>query len=327
MNTTVNSVLEHVQADIKLVEEFLCATMHSPVALVENVCTHTLSAGGKRLRPAFLILSAKLLNSNVSYDRAVPVAACMELVHMATLIHDDVIDHTSTRRGFKTAAALYGNTASILSGDVLLAKSMCLLADDGDLEVIRTVSRAVQKMAEGEAREVETRNNLDLTINEHLHILNLKTACFVECCCETGGLIALGSPHEIHSLAAYGYNLGMSFQIIDDLLDYTGNPDATGKPQLTDFAEGCATYPLIHFLAHADDRERTAIQSQFGKPVDLDFANLISQKLEDKGSYSEARRRAAEFAEAARASLMQLPSNQYRDLLEAVIDFVLERKF
>ena len=189
----------------------------------------TLRAGGKRLRPAFVSLAAAATGLPYDPSRARKLGAGLEMIHMATLIHDDVIDHAAMRRGKPTAAAEVGNTASILSGDVLLARAMSLLAEDGDLDLIRTVSAAVVDMAEGEVREVEVRGDFDLRSEDHFDILQRKTAALVEACCEGGAIIA-GAPKPVtEALKAYGHHVGLAFQIADDLLDYRGDPAKTGQ--------------------------------------------------------------------------------------------------
>ena len=211
-------LIARVMEEVREVEAVLEAEVASQVELVTAVGRHTLRAGGKRLRPALAVLSAQATGLPLDLARVRRLAASLEMVHMATLVHDDVIDHSSLRRGLPTAAAVFGNTASILSGDVFLAKSMAVLADDGDLSVIRTVSHAVVDLAQGEVRELEVRGDLDLALDDHYEILRLKTASFLRCCCEVGALVAEAGPATLGALGAFGENLGMAFQITDDLL-------------------------------------------------------------------------------------------------------------
>src|SRR4051794_21397897 len=199
-------LLNQVASEIQEVEKELAKQVSSNVELVEYVGKHTLEAGGKRLRPAFVTLSARACGNAFEPERTRKIGACMEMIHMATLIHDDVIDHSATRRGRETASAAYGNTAAILSGDVLLAKAMVILALDGDLEIIRTVSQAVVEMAEGEVRELEIRGQFDLTEAEHLQVLRMKTASFIQCCCESGAMIAGASDEVRRALGVYGHH-------------------------------------------------------------------------------------------------------------------------
>ena len=257
--------LEELGAEIAAVELELAKQVRSQVKPVSTIGAHVLQSGGKRLRPAFLKLSAKVCGLPFAEERAHKLSACMEMIHMATLIHDDVIDHADTRRGRPTASSIYGNTASILTGDVLLSKAMAILAIDGDLEIIRTVSNAVVELAEGEVRELESRNKFDLDEEEHYEILRMKTASFIQCCCEVGARLSGADLAFRDALGAYGHHIGMAFQIADDLLDYTGDKKATGKPLATDFREGCATLPLIYLIPLLSPSEREVTATEIWK--------------------------------------------------------------
>lgn len=331
MNTQVlkqagvaSAYLVQIAADVSGVEARLKSIIQSPVKVVQDVCLHTLEGGGKRLRPAFLILSARAAQSEFSQDRALNLGATMELIHMATLIHDDVIDESATRRGRPTASTVFGNTASILSGDVLLAKAMCLLADDGDLRVIRTTAKMVQEMAEGEAKEVEVRYRYDLSVDEYLELIRLKTATFLQCCCEVGGLVANAPDGTIYALAEYGMNLGMAFQIIDDILDFTGDTAKTGKPKATDFREGCATLPLI--LAMEREPELQQFREVFGKNPSEKQIDSVIQLIENSGGFSGAMELAQNYLQKSEEALQKVPQNPHRNLLKAAGDFVLQRQ-
>jgi octaprenyl-diphosphate synthase len=238
-------LLSQLTEEITLVEAELDAQVRSHVSIVSGVGELTLNAGGKRLRPAFVSLAAKATGLEFDEGRCIRLGASMEMIHMATLIHDDVIDNAATRRGKPTASSEFGNTASILSGDVLLAKAMSILAMDGDLEIIRTVANAVVEIAEGEVRELEVRGDFDLDEQLHLEVLRMKTASFIQCCCDVGGLVAGAPSSSRQALKRYGYHVGMAFQVVDDLLDYRGDGVKMGKQQATDFREGQATLPLI----------------------------------------------------------------------------------
>lgn len=293
---------------------------------VRQVGEHTLEAGGKRLRPAFVALAARASGRPFEPRRAVRLGACLELVHMATLIHDDVIDRAETRRGRATAATLYGNTASILSGDVMLARAMAVLADDGDLEIIRIVSRAVVEMAEGEALELETRGRFDLPEDEHLEILRMKTASFVECCCQVGTLLAGADDSVREALATYGRHVGLAFQIVDDLLDFRGDHAVTGKPIATDFREGCATLPLIRLAPMLEAAERNKVEAVFGNGVTDEDIREIVGLMEARGAFAQSEAVAQEHVDLAVAALAAVPRSADRDLLVDVAGFVLDRR-
>lgn len=319
-------LLVQVGEEVALVEAELDRQMHSDVDMVKKVSHHTLDAGGKRLRPAFVALSAKATGLAYDEDRSRKIGACMEMIHMATLIHDDVIDNAATRRGKETASSAYGNTGSILTGDVLLAKAMRILAEDGDLAIIRTTSHSVVEMAEGEVRELETRLQFDLSEEAHLEILRLKTASFIQCCCEAGALIAGASTEVQKALHDYGHHVGMAFQIIDDLLDYRGDKAKTGKPIATDFREGQATLPLIYLKGSLSEQEASVARQKFGSGVTDDEIRMISGWMATRGSFDRAEALAHEHVNSALAALAKLPETPARDLLEAVAHYVVRRE-
>jgi octaprenyl-diphosphate synthase len=315
--------LEELSLEINAVERELTHQVRSEVKLVGAIGAHVLEAGGKRLRPAFVTLSAKAIGQDFDIARAHKLAACMEMIHMATLIHDDVIDNADTRRGRPTASAVFGNTASILSGDVLLSKAMSILAIDGDLEIIRTVSSAVVELAEGEVRELESRDCFELEEEEHFEILRMKTASFIQCCCEVGARLAGSTDSERDALGAFGHHVGIAFQVVDDLLDYAGQ--ATGKPLGTDFKEGCATLPLIYLQPHLTSKERDCLSAKFGKGATDEEIKLICQWMDSRGALEQAKNTARRHIEKAKDSLQALPESPSRELLEAAADFVVSR--
>ncbi len=318
-------VLERVAAGMAQVEDALAQEVQSQVSTVASVGQATVRAGGKRLRPALMMLSAWASGGEADPRRLATLGACLEMIHMATLVHDDVIDVAETRRGHRTAASLHGNTAAVLSGDVLLAKAMRLLAHDGDLRVIRTVSDAVVEMAEGEVREVEARGRFDLEPAEHRAILRMKTAAFVECCCRVGGLVAGADERAIDDLARFGHHLGMAFQMIDDLLDWRGDEARTGKAIGIDFRDGQATSPLIDLRERLDPTEATYVGRKFGNGVTDDDLAMIARWMDDRGSFERVEQEAAGHVREAMGALERLPDGPFRDLLRAVADFILER--
>ncbi len=317
--------LVQLASDVESVERRLSALVVSSVPLVSEVGKLTLEAGGKRLRPAFLILSARATGAKFDIQRAINLGACMELIHMATLIHDDVIDEADQRRGKPTASHQFGNVGSILSGDVMLARAMTLLAEDGDLEMIRAASTMVVTMAEGEAREVSVRGRIDLDEATHLLILREKTAAFVECCCRMGAMMTNAEPDRIAALAKYGHHLGLAFQMVDDLLDYRGQVSRTGKGTGTDFRDGCPTLPLILLYQKANAEQRKFLAQNFGTPASDDVLAEVHSLFEQSGTYAETEARATAEMDLALAALELLPKGSHRDLLAAAGRFVLKR--
>lgn len=321
-----SELLAQISVDVRDVETELEAQVASPVRMVEDVGRHTLKAGGKRLRPAFVSLAAKVTGLPYERLRTIKLGACMEMIHMATLIHDDVIDNAATRRGVETAAAIFGATPSILSGDALLARAMVILAKDGDLEIIRRVSQSVVEMAEGEVREVATRNEFDLSEAEHLEILRMKTAAFIESCCDVGAIVGSATPNQRAALRGYGYHTGMAFQIVDDLLDYMGDEETTGKPRATDFREGCATLPLIYLRPLLTESELEVARHKFGNGVADDELVMISDWMQKRGAFDQAFNLAKSHVDSALEHLQALPEGEAKELLQTAAAFVLARK-
>lgn len=317
--------LDTVSALVGKVERELELQTKSIVETVQDVGTVTLRAGGKRLRPALAIVSGLATGLPVDQERIVRLGASLEMIHMATLVHDDVIDESKTRRGFPTAASVHGNTAAILSGDVLLARAMRLLALDGDLEIIRIVSEAVVTLAEGEVRELEARGDFGLGEQDHREILTMKTASLIACCCRVGARVANAAPLVEEDLATYGHHLGLAFQIADDLLDFCGDTSKTGKPLGTDFREGQATLPLIHLRGELTCDEAAHASKKFGNGVTDAEISEICRWMAERGALEKTKTQARTEASAACKALGDLPETPYTQLLRSITMFVTER--
>lgn len=320
------SFLDYVRLDLDAVEARMNADLGSDVRTVYNLSRHIMNAGGKRLRPAMVALSARAIRPDVDAERLATVGAAVEFVHMATLVHDDVVDNTATRRGKPTANAIYGNGVAVLSGDYILARSMRLLAMDGDLRIIRTVSDITVEMSEGEVMEIGATGNADLPLDVYYEILRKKTAVFVEGCCRCGAILAGASAPLENALADYGYRLGMAFQIADDLLDYTGDPFVTGKPRGSDLKDGRATLPFLLALQEADAAERRFLLRAFGKAELPDTEVLaVCEFLAAQNAFDRTRDLAQAHVEQADAALALLSPSIARDCFAALTDFVVQR--
>lgn len=318
-------LLAQISEEVAGIDEELNHQVRSKVALVEQVGLLTLQGGGKRLRPAFVSLAAKATGRQFDLERARLLGASLEMVHMATLIHDDVIDNSATRRGRPTACAEYGNTAAILAGDSLLARAMLILSRDGDVALVRVVAESIAEVAQGEVRELEVRGDFDLDEATHLEILRMKTASFIECCCEIGGMVAGADAEVCQALRLYGHHVGMAFQIVDDLLDYRGDKAKTGKPRATDFREGQATLPLIFLRDRLSDAEATIARRRFGNNPNDDEIRMLIDWMDTRGAFDRAERVAREYTERALEALAKLPPSASRQLLETVAEYVMQR--
>jgi octaprenyl-diphosphate synthase len=321
-----SQVLSQISDDVALVESVLDRQVGSEVRLVERVGRLTLEAGGKRLRPAFVTLAARATGKPFSAERAARIGACMEMIHMATLVHDDVIDHSETRRGKPTAAAEFGNTAAVLGGDVLLAKAMALLSRDGDLAIIESVANAVVAMAEGEVRELEVRGDFDLDEREHLDVLNRKTAAFIESCCEVGACLSEADLTIREALRKYGHHVGIAFQIVDDILDYNGDETKIGKPLAGDFREGQATLPLIYLRDTLSEAEAIIARSRFGNGASDDEVRMLADWMAKRGAFEKAEAAARRHVDQALEALTPLPESEAKELMVSVANYILKRE-
>lgn len=333
----VPEMLTPILPEMAEVEAFLEAQAETTIPQFTELTQRLLSSGGKRLRPALVILCAyagrpqrfseRYRDGQAGRTRLATIAGCMEMIHMATLVHDDVIDQTFTRRGKPTANALYGNLATVLSGDFILARAMYHLAMDGDLRIIQRVARITTAMSEGEVTEVFLRRQLSLTEEQYLEVVRRKTAEFLAGCCRIGGYLVDADPTTLDALESFGRELGIAFQIVDDLLDYVGEPQITGKPYGTDFREGFATLPLLHYYANASPEERLRLEAELGTEIDEQRFGQLREQMRSVGSLRYAEEIAERHYRKALSALAPLPDSSAKQALEEVAQFVTERSY
>lgn len=299
--------------------------LRSSVDLISEVGCYVAQPGGKRLRPILLLLSAKLCGG--LNHRAVALGCVVELLHTATLIHDDVVDQARLRRGRPSANARYGGDASILMGDHLYSKSFALLVDDNDHAVMDTLARATVSMTEAELFQLERKRQGHLSEEDYLQIITQKTASFISACCRIGALLGKGSSERVNDLAAYGLNLGIAFQIVDDALDFVADEAKFGKAVGTDLREGTRTLPLITALARADPDEREIIKRVLGSPRigELEIENVVHLVTKYDGA-GYALDRAREYVRRARGHLEGFEPSEEREALTLITEYVLERE-
>lgn len=323
----VAGLLDCIESDLRHVEERLQRETRSDIGAVREVSDHTLLAGGKRFRPALALLSGRVAERAFPADRAYAAAAAAELIHMATLMHDDVVDEAPERRGVATAGSMYGNGIAVLTGDFLLAKSISLLAhNDENLHIVRVFADICVAMAEGEVLQASIARDLDITFETYDEVIERKTARFLAGCCEMGGLLGEATEAETAALRAYGHHLGMAFQIADDLLDFVGDPKKTGKPLGTDLRDGRVTLPLLHALRTADPETRNQLRALVSLPrlTEADIA-AITALIARLGGFAAARDAALNRADRAALELSRFPRNPYRLALERLARFVVVR--
>jgi octaprenyl-diphosphate synthase len=297
------------------------ASRHAP--RIPEVTAHLVEAGGKRLRPMLTLASAKLCGYDGPYH--VHLAATVEFIHTATLLHDDVVDESERRRGRPTANLLWDNKSSVLVGDYLFARSFQLMTETGNLRVLRILSDAAATIAEGEVLQLTAAQDLSTTEHIYLQVVRGKTAALFSAATEVGGVIAGRPEEDVRALFDYGDALGIAFQIVDDLLDYWGG-DATGKNVGDDFRERKLTLPLIKAFAKADDTEKAfwkrVIEKGDQRDGDLEEALRL---LDRHGALEETRQEALAWAERAKTAMQTLPASDLRDLLIDLSDYVVSR--
>ncbi len=311
--------------DLARVNRVIVTHMQSPVALIPQLAGHIVAAGGKRLRPMLTLASARLCGYDG--DRHIGLAACVEFIHTATLLHDDVVDDSKLRRGLDTANALFGNKASVLVGDFLFSRSFQLMVADGSLPVLKVLSDAAATIAEGEVLQLLTSNNTATTEEDYLNVVSGKTAALFAAACEVGALVAERPEAECRALSEFGQSFGIAFQLIDDLLDYTADESVLGKAIGDDFRDGKITLPIVLAFERGDESERAfwrrCLEDMEQDGSDLERAIELMRKhrvLED------TRARAQQHGETALARLAAFPDNAAKAALSETLIFNLERQ-
>ena len=309
------------------VEELIDFKLKSDVTLIQKMSDHHLKSGGKRLRALLTLGSAKLSGYDLG-NRDINLAACVELIHSATLLHDDVIDESHVRRGKKTTNTIWGNQSSILVGDYLLSRCFEIMVDDGDLEILKLLSSTSAKIAQGEVLQLQHKGESDLLEDTYLDIINLKTASLFSAATKTGACLAGSNDKEKKALESYGKNLGLAFQIADDALDYYGKDKFFGKEIGKDFFEGKVTLPLIIIFQKGNEEERSFLTEilQKEKRNEDDFSETLS--LINKYKAIEASMKRAEyFVNVSYDSLGIFPDTKDKVILQNLTSFSLNRSF
>ncbi len=319
----LESVQQPVKEELDAAFSELSRIVSAEYPLIDMVNQHLLRIKGKMFRPTLLLLSVQATDN--MRPRSVTLAAVVELIHLATLIHDDSVDHSVLRRGQPTVNALFSHQVAVIMGDYLYSRAITELVRMNDLEPLRVLSRVTNEMTVGEMREIEAHDVLDFTQDDYDRLIDAKTASLMAGACEVG---AVGADPEFREpLRRYGRCLGMAFQIVDDLLDYTGTEDVTGKPAGLDLREHKITLPLIAALSEMDHEERGLVDALMADstPSDSQIADII-RIVERRGGIAAARQRAQHFAELAESELAMIPESRARDALRDCISYVLERQ-
>ena len=313
-----------VAEDVQACNQAILQQMDSPVALIPQLAAHIVAAGGKRLRPMLTLATARMCG--YAGTRHIQLAACVEFIHTATLLHDDVVDESVLRRGLASANAIFGNKASVLVGDFLFARAFQLMVGDGSLSVLRILSQAAATIAEGEVLQLTTQNDLSTSEARYLDVIGGKTAALFAAACEVGGVVAGRPAEEVAALALYGCKLGMAFQLVDDALDYAADQVTLGKTVGDDFREGKITLPVLAAYAAGTPAERAfwlrTIEQLEQTDTDLDEALQLMQR---RGALTTTFERARDFAMAAQEALAPFPRSPLRDCLHDIADYTVSR--
>jgi len=315
-----------VADDLKIVNRQIIERMDSPVALIPQLAGHIVAAGGKRLRPMLTLASSRLCG--YQGERHTGLAACVEFIHTATLLHDDVVDESDLRRGYATANSVWGNKASVLVGDFLFSRSFELMVEDGSLDVLAILSRASAMIAEGEVAQLITANDTDTGEAAYLDVITAKTAQLFAAACRIGAVVADRPKVEEEGLETYGLNLGIAFQLIDDMLDYSAKQAELGKTIGDDFKEGKITLPIILAFHRGNEEERDFWQRTTEKleQTDDDLEHAI-ELMEKHNALSDTVERARHYGAIGRDALGIFPDKPEKAALIDLIGFCIDRAY
>ncbi|HAY40614.1 MAG TPA: polyprenyl synthetase family protein [Desulfobacteraceae bacterium] len=326
MNDLKHKILTQVKHDLEEIEVALEQNLNPYLDLVSQIAGHILFSGGKRLRPLLMVLSARICGYDGDYDKI--FSTIFEYLHAATLLHDDLVDEATLRRGKPVANSIWGNATTVLVGDFLLARSLAIAAETKQPDVIKVVSGITENMSQGEIHQLMRKGNLDLTEAEYMEIIKRKTAVLFQGTCRAGALIANVSLTKETALSDYGFNLGIAFQMVDDLLDYTLDTVTLGKEVGADLKEGKLTLPVIYSLKSADEKDRTRMENIIkNKNFSVnDFKTLI--KMIDKyGGRSYTQNLATEYVRNAKEALAVFEHSNTKEVLLMIADYTLSRNF
>lgn len=316
-----------VEIDLASLDQLIVEQLRVDVPLIQHLATHIIESGGKRLRPLLVILVARALGYSASQHCC--LAAIIEFVHTATLLHDDVVDGSDLRRGRKTANHIWGNEASVLVGDFLYSRSFQMMVMLQDLRIMSILANATNIIAKGEVLQLLSCRNWEMAEADYMRIISNKTATLFSAAAETAAIIAGATSEQQQALADYGLYLGIAFQLLDDILDYQATSEQWGKKQGHDLAEGKLTLPLIYALKHGSATEQALFKDAITAAGDIDPENFarIRQTIESTGGIAYTYDRAAAHTERALAALSVLPASSYHDALCALARLAVQRTY
>ena len=320
----ISAIRDLAAKDMRSVNELILKRLSSDVALINQIGAHIIHSGGKRLRPMIVLLAAKAMG--YQGERHVDLAAIIEFIHTATLLHDDVVDVSDKRRNQDTANAVWGNASSVLTGDFLYSRSFVMMVDVADMRVMQILATATNRIAEGEVLQLLNCNNPDTTEQEYREVILRKTAVLFEAGSRLGAVISGSGPEQEEAIADYGLHLGIAFQLVDDALDYTAKAEDLGKNLGDDLAEGKPTLPLIHAMQRGTEAQSAVIRQAI-EEGGRDRIGEILTIIESTGAIAYTARLAQEEAALAKQALNKIPASPYREALASLADYSVSRTY
>ncbi len=324
MNIT-SQIKQPILTEMELFEKKFYESMSSKVALLNRITYYIVNRKGKQMRPMFVFLTAKMVSEGIVNERTYRGACVIELIHTATLVHDDVVDDSNRRRGFFSLNALWKNKIAVLVGDYLLSKGLLLSIDNGDFDLLKIISVAVREMSEGELLQIEKARRLDITEDIYYDIIRKKTATLIASCCALGAQSVIEDEEQVNNMHRFGELIGMAFQIKDDLFDYTD--DAIGKPTGIDIKEQKMTLPLIHVLNTCTPKDKSwLINSIKNHNKDKKRVKEVISFVKDNNGLVYAEEKMLQFQQEALQLLNYYPESPFKEALILMVNYVIERK-
>jgi len=311
-------------ADMAAVDHVIRTRLHSEVALINQVGAYIVNSGGKRLRPALVVLSAETFDYHGKHHH--DLAAVVEFIHTATLLHDDVVDESDLRRGRASASALFGNSASVLVGDFLYSRAFQMMVEVGEMRVMHTLAEATNTIAEGEVLQLLNCHDADVDIANYMRVIHCKTAKLFEAAMRLGAILGGATADDEEAAARYGMHLGTAFQLIDDVLDYSADELQTGKHLGDDLAEGKPTLPLIYAMQHGTPEQAAVVRGAIEQGDTERFTEVLAI-IHDTGALEFTRQQAQNEAESANAAIAGLADSKYKRCLLELADFAATRQY
>lgn len=317
-------LFNQINSDLQRVEKELHRFVETDFPVLEESAVHLLDAGGKRLRPAFALLAGKFYGYPL--EKLLPVAMSLELIHMATLVHDDVVDDSKTRRGRPTVKAKWGNVVSVATGDYLLARSLDLIAKINHPKVSLILAEVSVEMSRGEIQQIKASFDVKQNLKQYYYRIKRKTALLIEASCKLGAIVSDAPRRQVWALGGYGHAIGMAFQIVDDVLDVTAEASQLGKPVGGDLSQGIMTMPMIIALQRSSQKERLSYLLGKEDKTELEVREAI-QLIKDSGAIDESMRCVDLYIRKAKSYLQELPNVPTRKALADLAQFIRDRKF